>query len=68
MLINASCRNKVKSQNPLRVKLPNGDNMDSTQTSSLDIPELSKTSSVAHVFSGMANHYLHSVGQICNEG
>jgi hypothetical protein len=42
--------------------------MDSTHTASLDIPELSQAVSVAQVFSGMANHYLISVGQMCNEG
>jgi hypothetical protein len=68
MLVNAPCRNKVKSQNPLRVRFPNGDIMDSTHTSSLDIPELSKSASMVHVFTGMANHYLLSVGQLCNEG
>jgi hypothetical protein len=34
---------------------------------SLDITELSKSGSIAHVFSCMANHSLLSVGQICNE-
>jgi hypothetical protein len=34
----------------------------------LDVPELSKAASIAHVFPGMANHSLLSVGQICNEG
>jgi hypothetical protein len=42
--------------------------MDSTHTSSLDIPELSEASSVAHIFPDMANYYLLSVGQLCNEG
>jgi hypothetical protein len=42
--------------------------MDSTHTASLDIAELSKAASIAHVFQGMANHYLISVGQLCNEG
>jgi hypothetical protein len=57
----------VKYQNPLRVRLPNGDTMDSTHTASLDIPELSKVASIAHVFPGMANNSLLSVGQLCNE-
>jgi hypothetical protein len=42
--------------------------MDSTHIASLDIPELSKAASIAHVFPGMENHYLLSVGQFCNEG
>jgi hypothetical protein len=67
-LINAPCQSKVKSQNPLRVHLPNGDTMDSTHTASLDIPELSQAASIAHVFLGMVNHSLLSVGQLCNQG
>jgi hypothetical protein len=30
LLVNAPCQNKVKSQNPLRVCLPNGDTMNYT--------------------------------------
>jgi hypothetical protein len=48
--------------------LPNDDTMDSTHTASLDIPELSQAPSIAHVFPGMENHSLLSVGQLCNEG
>jgi hypothetical protein len=69
LLVNAPCQHKVKSQNPLRVHLPkNGDTMDSTHTASLGISELSKAASIAHVFPGMANHSLLSVGKLCNEG
>jgi hypothetical protein len=42
--------------------------MESSHTSALDIPELKKAASIAHVFPGMANHYILSVGQMCNEG
>jgi hypothetical protein len=42
--------------------------MDSTHTSSLDIPELSEAASVAHVSPSMVNNSLLSVGQLCNEG
>jgi hypothetical protein len=41
--------------------------MDSTHTSSLDIPEFSQAASMANVFTGMANHSLLSVGKLCNE-
>jgi hypothetical protein len=68
LLVNAPCQHKVKSQNPLRVCLPNGDTMDSTHTVYLDIPKVSKAASIAHVLPGMANHYLLSLGQLCNEG
>jgi hypothetical protein len=37
-------------------------------TASLDIPELRKAASIAHILPGMANHSLLSVGELCNEG
>jgi hypothetical protein len=40
------------------VRLPNGATMESYHTAELDIPELNAAASKAHVFSGMANHYL----------
>jgi hypothetical protein len=68
MLVNAPCLNKVKSKNPLTVRLPNGATMESSHTAALDIPELNKAGSIAHVFPGMENHSLLSVGKLCNEG
>jgi hypothetical protein len=68
LLVNAPCLNKVKSQNPLTVRLPNGATMDSTHTTALNIQEFNKAASIAHIFPGMANHSLLSVGQLCNEG
>jgi hypothetical protein len=68
LLVNAPCLNKVKSQNPLMVRLPNGATMESSHTAALDIPELNTAASIGHVFPGMSNHSLLSVGQLCNEG
>jgi hypothetical protein len=68
LLVNALCLNKVKSQTPLAVRLPNGVTMESSHTAELNIPELNAASSIAHVFPGMANHSLLSVRQLCNEG
>jgi hypothetical protein len=42
--------------------------MESSHTADLDIPELNATASKANVFPEMANHYLLSVGQLCDEG
>jgi hypothetical protein len=64
----SQCTLPAQRQNPLWVLLPNGNTMDSTHTASLEIPELSKAESIAHVFPGMANTYLLSVGKLCNEG
>jgi hypothetical protein len=68
LLVNAPCLNKVKSQTPLTVRLPNGAAMESSHTADLDIPEFNAAASKANVFPGMANHYLLSVRQLCNEG
>jgi hypothetical protein len=42
--------------------------MESSHASELNIPKLNAAASIAHVFPGMANHSLLSVGQLCNEG
>jgi hypothetical protein len=42
--------------------------MESSHTAELDIPELNAAASKAHVFPGMVNHSLLSVGQLCDEG
>jgi hypothetical protein len=68
MLVNAPCLNKIQSQNHLTVRLQNGATMESTHTSTLDIPELNKAAFIAHVFLGMENHSLLSVVQLCNQG
>jgi hypothetical protein len=60
--------NKVKYRTPLTVRLPNGATMESSRTAELYIPELNADAYKAHVFPGMANHSLLSVGQLCDEG
>jgi hypothetical protein len=67
-LSNAPSLNKKVNDNPLMVRLPNGQTMESTHTDFLDIPELSKDASAAHIFSAMENNSLLSVGQLCDEG
>jgi hypothetical protein len=42
--------------------------MESSHTADLDIPELNAAASKAHVFPGMVNHSLLSVGQLCDKG
>jgi hypothetical protein len=63
LLVNAPCLSRVKSRTPLTVCLPNGATMTSYHTA-----ELNSAASRAHAFPGMANHYLLSVGQLCDEG
>jgi hypothetical protein len=50
LLSNAPCLNKKVTSNPLPVRFPNGQTMESTHTAFLDIPELSKAASAAHIF------------------
>jgi hypothetical protein len=50
LLVNAPCLNKIQSQNPLTVRLPNNATTESTHTETLDIPELNKAASIAHIF------------------
>jgi hypothetical protein len=38
ILVNAPCLNKVKSQTPLTVRLPNGATKESSHSADLDIP------------------------------
>jgi hypothetical protein len=49
-------------------RFPNGATMESSHTDELNIPELNASASKAHVFPGMTNHSLLSVGQLCDEG
>jgi hypothetical protein len=42
--------------------------MESSHTAELDMPELNAAASKAHVFPGMANHSLLSVGHLYDEG
>jgi hypothetical protein len=44
-----------------------GATMESSHTAELDIPELNAAAYKAHVFPGMANQSLLSVGQLCDE-
>jgi hypothetical protein len=64
LLVNLPCLSKLKSQNPLTVRLPNRATMESSHTAELSIPELSAAASIAHVPPGMAKHSLLSVGQL----
>jgi hypothetical protein len=68
LLVNAPCLNKVKYQTHLTVPLPSGARIESYHTAELNIPHLNAAASIAHVFPGMANHSLLSVGQLCNKG
>jgi hypothetical protein len=65
LLSNARCLHKTLTTNPLTVILTNGKTMKSTHTDVLDIPELSKAATAAHIFP--ENNSLLSVGKLCDE-
>jgi hypothetical protein len=68
LLVNAPCLNKVKSQTPLTVRLPNGSTMEASRTAELNIPQLNAAAYIAHDLLGMTNHSLLLFGKLCNEG
>jgi hypothetical protein len=53
LLSNAPCFNKILTENPLTVRLPNGQTMKSTHTAILYIPQLIRVAKEAHVFPAM---------------
>jgi hypothetical protein len=57
----------MKYRTPLMVRLPNRETMESSHTANFDIPQSNAAASKAHVFPGIANHYLLSVGQLCDK-
>jgi hypothetical protein len=68
LLSNATSLNKKMTNNTLAVIFPNIQTMELKHTAFLDIPELSKAISAAHIFSAMENNSLLSVGKLCDEG
>jgi hypothetical protein len=50
------------------VRLPNGDTLTSTHTATLNMPSLPQAARLAHILTGLAQHSLLSVGQMCDSG
>ena len=55
-------------QSHIHVQLPNGANMPSNSTVSLEIPQVSHKGAKARVFLDLATGNLLSVGQLCDNG
>jgi hypothetical protein len=68
LLSNAHCKNKLLTQTPLEVHLPNGATIASTHTETLNLPSLPHASRQAHILPVLAHHSLLSVGQMCDSG
>jgi hypothetical protein len=68
MLANAQCTNKLLTETPLEVCLPNGATIASTHTATLNLPSLPHAARQAHILPGLAQDSLLSAGQMCDSG
>jgi hypothetical protein len=68
LLANAQCTNKLLTETPLEVRLPNGATIASTHTTTLNLPSLTHASRQAHILPGLAQRSLLFVGQVCDSG
>jgi hypothetical protein len=66
LIANAHFKNKVLTQTPLEVRLPNGAAIASAHTATLNLPSLPHAARQAHILSGLAQHSLLSLGQMCD--
>ena len=68
LVTDAPTTQRAVATNPLRVKLPNGDNIQSTHTCTIDINALPAAAREGHIIPGLASHSLLSVVKLCNAG
>jgi len=62
----AHVTNIQPTQNPIVARLPNGDQVRSTHTGTLDLPGLPAAARLAHIIPGLASHSHISVVTLCN--
>jgi hypothetical protein len=60
--------NKLLTETPLEVHLPNGATIASTHTATLNLPSLPHVARQAHNFPVLAHHSLLYVGQMLESG
>ena len=68
LLTTAPTTNKKAALNPLHVTMPDGDQVQSTHTCDLDIPQLPANARDGHIVPGLAAHSLLSIVKLCNAG
>jgi hypothetical protein len=56
LLANAQCKNKLLTETPLEMHLPNGATIASTHTATLNLPSLPQAARQAHILLGLAQH------------
>ena len=64
----APVTNVRPAMTPLRVTIPDGNQVSSTHTCELQIPGLPKRAREGHIIPGLCKHSLISVVQLCNAG
>ena len=64
----AHVTNIQPTQKPIVAHLPNGEQVRSTHTGTLDLPDLPVAAHLAHIIPGLASHSLISVVTLCNAG
>ena len=60
-------KNSWRTESPISVRLPNGEQLKNTHECLLDMPQLPKSARLARIFPGM-KHSLLSLGQLCDGG
>jgi hypothetical protein len=68
LIANAHFKNKVLTQTPLEVRLPNGAAIASAHTATLNLPSLPHAAREAHKLPGLTHHSLLNVGGMCDSG
>jgi hypothetical protein len=68
LIANVHCKKKQLLESPLEVRLPNCAFIASTHTATLDLPSFPAAATQSHILPGLAQHYLLSVGQMCDSG
>jgi hypothetical protein len=68
LIANTHCKNKVLTQTPLEVHLPNVTTIASTHTATFNFPSLPHAARQAHILPGLAQHSLLYAGEICDSG
>ncbi len=64
----APATNILPTAVPIVARLPNGNRVHSTHTSTLNIPSLPPSAHVAHIIPGLPSHSLLTVVTMCNAG
>ena len=68
LVTKAPTRDRQIATSPLTVRLPDGAQVASTHTCTLDIPQLPQQARLGHMIPGLASHSLLSVVRLCNAG